>query len=248
MLVPTAQEQAPPRSMMLTLCDVEIVCKDPYDLIAKYKGKEVQVPRALMPVGVREWAGKTPCHILAWCAAMQWRDGDKACAFILIVVGLGKAFAIRPTLLSPLVVDREVEAQTLRADSDDEGFEVAQLGGESDGDGDDGEVQEAEKGGGEEEADVEMLGPAGPTASGESVVDLASAIMQRTAELHGVSATKAAKQVEYLEGLGGKGKRYKQGYKPQGWESTAGDFNKAYTDNVPNVSTCANKTLMKSSG
>lgn len=33
--------------------------------------------------------------------------------------------------------------------------------------------------------------------------------------------------------MGGKSKRYKLGCLPQGWSSTAGDFNKAYTDTVP---------------
>ena len=56
MLVPGAQVQASPQPMMLKLCDghgqVEVVFKDPYHLIEKHKGSEVQVPRALMPVGV----------------------------------------------------------------------------------------------------------------------------------------------------------------------------------------------------
>ena len=235
MLVPSAHVQPSPHTMMLKLCDghgsVEVVCKDPYNLVENNKGKEILVPRALMPVGVCDWAGETPCHILAWCAELQWRDGDKAGAFILIVVGVGKAFAIRPALLTPLVGALD-EASALIADSDDEGLEVAQLGGESDG-ADEVQGEEGEDGGGGEEADVEMLGPTGPTSSGGSAADLAAAIMQRTAELHGVSATKQARQVEYIEGLGGKSKRYKPGCRPQGWESTAGDFNKAYTDNVP---------------
>ena len=220
--------------MLLQLYDghgtVEAAFTDPYNLIEKNKDLEMPVPRALMPVGVSAWAAFTPCYVMAWCDSMQWRDGDSAAAFILSSVGLGKAFAVRPALLSPLLVSKEVERSTLDGDSSDDGFEVAQLGGDA-GDSSGGEEQE-EGHQDEDEPDEESVSQASARSSLPGF-EFYDSIQSRITELHGVSATKAMKEVEYLEGLGGKSKRYRPGCRPQGWSSTADDFNKAYTDAVP---------------
>ena len=236
MLVAGAHVQASQQKHLIRLCDghgmVEVVYKDLYGLIEKNKNNDVPVPRAYMPVGVNDWADLTPCRVMAWCESMQWRDGDRAAAFILIVVGLGKAFAIRPALLSPLLVCRAVERETLGCDSSDDGLEVAQLGGDSadDESGEEGEGDEADE---EIGADDPRLGLQGPALSAHPGAEFAPAILERIDRLHGAGATKAQKQAEYLEGMGGKSKRYKPGCLPQGWTSSAGDFNKAYTDTVP---------------
>ena len=207
---------------------VEIFDKDPYGLIEKNRNKEVTVPREFLPPlpGVGDI---TPCHIVAWCDSMAWKTGDLAPSFILMTVAGRKAFAMRPAVLSRLLGGLLGDA-----DSSDEGYEVAQLGGESE------EEEEGEEAG---EGEVEGHERQPPEASQQQVIaaarspeePFAAPISERISALHGTAATAKLQDVELLEGTGkGCTQRFKRGCKPRGWDATAGDFNKAFTDNVPN--------------
>ena len=236
MLAIDAQVQAPLRTMWLALADghgsVEIVDKDPYCLIEKNRNNEVSVPRDFLPP-LTGLGDITSCHIVAWCDSMAWKAGDMGPAFILMTVAGGKAFAIRPAVMSRLLEDKQVEAETLNADSSDEGFEVAQLGGGAE-DEDEGEEDEEGEVEGQEEQPPEGSQPQVIAVARGPEAAFAAPIMERITALHGTTATAKAKAVELLEGVGkGCNRRYKPGCTPKGWDATAGDFNKAYTDNVP---------------
>ena len=123
MLVTAPQVQA--RQQMTTtinLADghgtVECINTDPYGLLAKNSAVDVAVPREHLPAAL-ELPALTPCRIIAWCESMAWKDGDKGSAFILIIAKVGKAFAMRPALLAPLLKEKQAAA-ALAADSDDE--------------------------------------------------------------------------------------------------------------------------------
>ena len=236
MLVTAPQVQA--RQQMPTainLADghgtVECTNKDPYGLIAKNSAKDIAVPRDYLPAAL-ELPALTPCRIIAWCERMAWKDGDTGPAFILIMAQVGKAFAMRPAVLAPLLKDKQAAA-SLAADSDDE-LGVAPHPCDAD------VVSEGEEAGEEAEEGEEEGGDDGGVTEGAAAIAnqpwcgfAAAAIKERAAQLHGTTTTARAKNYVHVECAGGKNKRYKPGSQPRGWGATAGDFNKAFTDTVP---------------
>ena len=222
-------QEARKASITLTLNDghgaVECTTVDPYGLIAENSNKEVGIPRSFLPA-VGSWAEITPCHVMAWCDRMAWKDGDHSGAYVLWTVKTGKSFAMRPAALAPLLPQERTAALDYSSDQDTlDVLEVTPL------------VADAQ----EEEAAAEDAGAgcedddgafAGADAS-RPAAEYAKAVQERISRLHGTTVPASFKNPVFLEGMGKSSKRYKPGCKPTGWDKSAGDFMKAYTDTVP---------------